>query len=109
MIEIILAIGIVLMIAGVAFLRRHRGGSTQMNAYRDKSDAYLYNNQNDMTTGAVVGGLAVNDALNSQPAAEDTKRWGAMGESSGSYDSGSSSSHDSGSSSSFDGGSSSVD
>jgi hypothetical protein len=105
MIEIILAIGIVLVIVGVGFLRRRSGGSTQTSAYRDKSDAYLYRNQTDTTTGAVVGGVLLNESLQNQ-AADEPRGWGAMGDSSGSFDSGSSSSFDGGS---FDSGSSSVD
>lgn len=83
------AVAIVLTLVIVARLRR-RTANQRSTANHVTADTQRHHNQIDPATGVLVGGLAMNDAQQTSPSA-DTGGWGAMSDSSGSFDGGSSS------------------
>ena len=89
----------VLVLIVVARLRRQTADRGAM-PHQFTDDPHRRHAQFDPATGAIVGGLMVSESLQNQ-ASDDAGSWGAMSDSSGSFDSGSSGS--------FDGGSASID
>jgi hypothetical protein len=101
MIPTFFVIALVLAAFALLLVRRAKRGNARVphrQRFADDNthdDLHLHRNNADLTTGAVVGGVVLHEAMQSQP---DSSGWGEMGSSGGSYDGGS-----------FDGGSSSID